>query len=336
MNKLAEGSSAQCKPIRERIKPMGTINKPVLTLLVATALVAGGALRGDSGGRPPSQTNKSAHSARSRSGNKTNEAIKSGYAPVDGLQIYYEIRGAANGQNPPLVLLHGGGSTIDTSFGGVLASFAKTRQVIAFEQQGQGHTADVDRPFTFEQTADDTAGLLRYLKIQRADFFGYSNGGSIALQMAIRHPELVRKLVVASAMFKRDGLYPEFWESMKHSTPENMPPELRAAYLRVAPHPEQLPTMHDKSVKRMLEFKDWRPEDIRSIEAPTLVMIGDSDIVRPEHAVDMFRLLPHAQLAVLPGTDHMTLVKRNDWEVSMIGAFLDAPMPELKEIPEGR
>ena len=94
--------------------------------------------------------------------------------------------------------------------------------------------------------------------------------------------------------------------------------------------------MHDKSVKRMLEFKDWRPEDIRSIEAPTLVMIGDSDIVRPEHAVDMFRLLPHAQLAVLPGTDHMTLVKRNDWEVSMIGAFLDAPMPELKEIPEGR
>src|SRR2546425_12813152 len=241
MNKLAEGSSAQCKPIRERIKPMGTINKPVLTMLVATALVAGGALRGDSGGRPPSQTNKSAHSARSRSGNKTNEAIKSGYAPVDGLQIYYEIRGAANGQNPPLVLLHGGGSTIDTSFGGVLASFAKTRQVIAFEQQGQGHTADVD-----------TAALLRYLKIQRADFFGYSNGGSIALQMAIRPPELVRKLVVASAMFKRDGLNPEFWESMEHATPESMPAELRDAYLRVAPHPEQLRTFHDKSVKRML------------------------------------------------------------------------------------
>ncbi len=131
-------------------------------------------------------------------------------------------------------------------------------------------------------------------------------------------------------MFKRDGLYPEFWESMKHATPENMPAELREAYLRVAPNPENLPTFHDKCVKRMLEFKDWRPEDIQLIDVPTLVMIGDADIVRPEHAVEMFRLLPHAQLAVLPGTDHMTLVKRADWLVSMIEAFLDAPMPETK------
>ena len=251
------------------------------------------------------------------------KSAKGSYASVNGLDVYYEIHGTGR----PLVLLHGGGSTIDTSFGRVLPSFAKTRRVIAFEQQGHGHTADVDRPFSFEQTADDTAALLRYLKVERADFFGYSNGGSVALQLAIRHPELVRKLVVASAMFRRDGLYPEFWESMRHATPESMPAELRDAYLRVAPHPEQLTTFHDKSVKRMLEFKDWRPEDIQSIVAPTMVMIGDADIVRPEHAVQMFRLLPHAQLAVLPGTDHMTLVKRADWQVSMIEAFLDAPMP---------
>jgi len=212
-----------------------------------------------------------------------------------------------------------------------LPSFAKTRQVIAFEQQGHGHTADIDRPFTFEQTADDTAALLRYLKIEKADFFGYSNGGSVALQMGIRHPDLVRKLVVASAMFKRDGLYPEFWGSMEHATLESMPVELREAYLRTAPHPEQLPTFHDKCVKRMLEFKDWRPEDIQAIDAPVMVMIGDADIVRPEHAVEMFRLLPHAQLAVLPGTDHMALVKRADWQVSMIEAFLDAPMPKARE-----
>jgi pimeloyl-ACP methyl ester carboxylesterase len=107
-----------------------------------------------------------------------------------------------------------------------------------------------------------------------------------------------------------------------------MPVELREAYLRVAPHPEQLPTFFDKSARRMLEFKDWRPEDIQSINAPTMVMIGDADIVRPEHAVEMFRLLPHAQLAILPGTDHMTIVKRADWQVSMIEAFLDAPMPD--------
>lgn len=252
--------------------------------------------------------------------------VKSGYAPVNGLKMYYEIHGDANGKTPPLVLLHGGGSTIGTSFGKVLPSFARTRQVIAFEQQGHGHTADVDRPFSFEQSADDAAALLRHLKIERADFFGYSNGGSIALQIAIRHPALVRKLVVASAMYKRDGLYPEFWDSMKHATLDNMPAELREAYLKVAPHPEQLQAFHDKSVKRMLEFKDWRAQDIQAITAPTLVMIADGDIVRPEHAVEMFRLLPHGRLAVLPVTDHMTLVQRADWQVSMIEAFLDAPV----------
>jgi pimeloyl-ACP methyl ester carboxylesterase len=120
-------------------------------------------------------------------------AAKSGYAPVNGLSMYYEIHGTGR----PLVLLHGGGSTIDTSFGEVLPSFAKTRQVIAFEQQGHGHTADVDRPFTFEQSADDAASLLRFLEIERADFFGYSNGGNIALQIGIRHPRVVRKLIMA-------------------------------------------------------------------------------------------------------------------------------------------
>jgi pimeloyl-ACP methyl ester carboxylesterase len=254
--------------------------------------------------------------------------VRSGYAPVNGLRMYYEIHGTVKGNDPPLVLLHGGGSTIDTSFGKVLPSLAKTRQVIAFEQQGHGHTVDIDRPFSFEQSADDAAALLRHLKIGNADFFGYSNGGNIALQIAIRHPESVRKLVIASAMFKRDGLYPVFWESMKHATLESMPAELKEAYIKVAPHPEQLPTFHDKSVRRMLEFKDWRPEDLQKIGAPTMVMIADGDIVRPEHAVEMFRLLPHAQLAVLPGTDHMTLVNRAEWQVSMIEAFLDAPMPK--------
>jgi uncharacterized protein (TIGR02246 family) len=282
--------------------------------------------------------------------------VRRGYAPANGLKMYYEIHGGAGGKNPPLVLLHGGGSTIDTTFGKVLPFLAKSRQVVAFEQQGHGHTADIaDRPFSFEQSANDTVALMDHLKMEKADFFGFSNGGNIALQIAIRHPNRVRKLVVASAMFKRDGLYPEIWEFMKRSTLEEMPNELKEAYLKSSPHPEQLPTFHDKSAKRMLEFKDWRPEDIQSIEAPTLLMIGDADSVRPEHVVEMFRLLPHAQLAVFPGghgayIGEVTAATIKDSQVrlgvassspkkesklpemvaAMIEEYLDAPMPETK------
>jgi pimeloyl-ACP methyl ester carboxylesterase len=148
--------------------------------------------------------------------------VNRGYAPVNGLKMYYELHGVDGGKNPPLVLLHGGGSTIDTTFGKVLPSLAKSRQVVAFEQQGHGRTGDMaDRPFSFEQSADDTVALMDHLKIEKADLFGFSNGGNIALQIAIRHPNRVRKLVVASAMFKRDGLYPEVWEFMKRSTLED-------------------------------------------------------------------------------------------------------------------
>jgi pimeloyl-ACP methyl ester carboxylesterase len=262
--------------------------------------------------------------------------VRSGYAPVNGLRIYYEVHGSADGKTPPLVLLHGGGSTIGTSFGKVLPALAATRQVVAFEQQGHGHTADIaDRPFTFEQSADDAAALLRHLGIGKADFFGYSNGGQIALEVAIRHPDLVRKLVVESAMFDRDGSDPGFWKSFENAKPDDMPRELREAYLAVAPHPEQLPAFFAKSVRRMMNFKGWTPEDLRSIHAPTLVVAGDRDIVLPEHAVRMFRLLPNAQLAVLPGTDHMAIVSRSDWLVPMIGAFLDSPMPPARPIREG-
>jgi pimeloyl-ACP methyl ester carboxylesterase len=256
---------------------------------------------------------------------------RSGYAPVNGLKIYYEIHGVADGKNPPLVLLHGGGDTIETSFGHVLPALARTRLVIAFEQQGYGHTADIaDRPFSFEQSADDTAALLEYLHVDRADIFGFSNGGTIALQVAIRHPRVVRKLIAASAFFKRDGGYPWFWEAMQNARLENMPMELQEAYRKVAPHPENLRAFHDKAAQRMRDFKDIPTDAIRKIVAPTLVVIGDTDIVRPEHAVELSRLLPHAQLAVLPGTDHMAIMTRTDWVVTMVEAFLNAPMPEPK------
>jgi len=251
--------------------------------------------------------------------------FESGYAPVNGLKLYYEIHGVADPRSPPLVLLHGGGSTIDTSFGKVIEQLAKNRQVIAFDQQGHGRTADiVDRPFSFERSANDAVELIRYLKIPRADFAGFSNGGHIALDIGIHHPAAVRKLVIISAMFKRDGADPQFWDGFRGVKLETMPAELKDEYLKVSPHPEQLQSFFDKSVKRMLDFKDWTTQDICSINAPTLVIAGDADIVRPEHAVEMFRLLPHARLAILPNTDHMQIMTRSDLQVPMIEEFLNA------------
>jgi len=255
--------------------------------------------------------------------------LRAEYADVNGLHMYYEIHGSG----PPIVLLHGGGSTIETSFAGYWPALAKSRKVIAVEEQAHGRTADIDRPLRFEQTADDVAALLRRLGVEQADIFGYSNGGSTALQIAIRHPKLVRKLVVMSAIYKADGMPPAFWESMKKASLADMPAELKDAYLRVAPHPEQLQVMHDKCVARMLAFKDWPDEQIAGIEAHTLVLVGDADVVRPEHAVEMYRRLPHAQLAVLPGVDHMSIVKRTALPLAMIEAFLDEPAPSAAPRP---
>jgi pimeloyl-ACP methyl ester carboxylesterase len=257
--------------------------------------------------------------------NQTQPTVRSGYAPVNGLRIHFEIHGMANPGQAPLVLLHGGGDTIPTSFGEILPVLAGQRQVIAFEQQGYGRTADIaDRPFTFEQSADDAAALLEYLDIEQADLFGFSNGGTIALQVAIRHPEVVRRLVLASALFERDGAYPWLWEAMANARLENMPQELQDAYLAIAPQPGNLRMMHDKAAQRMRDFTDIAADAIRGVAAPALVVVGDADVIRPEHAVETFRLLPNAQLAVLPGTGHMQVTARTTWLVPMILGFLDA------------
>lgn len=264
--------------------------------------------------------------SRSLASGVVKQPVQTGYAPVNGLRIYFEIHGIANPARPPLVLLHGGGDTIKTSFGHILPELARDRQIIAFEQQGYGHTADIaDRPFSFEQSADDTAALLDYLHIEKADLFGFSNGGTIALQVAIRHPKVVHKLVLASALSKREGAYPWLWEAMAKAKLENMPKELQEEYLKVAPHPENLRMFHDKAAQRVRDFKDIPADAIRGITAPALVIVGDADVIRPEHAVEMFRALPHAQLAVLPGTDHMKVTARTEWLVPTISAFLDAP-----------
>ncbi|QOY91992.1 alpha/beta hydrolase [Paludibaculum fermentans] len=254
---------------------------------------------------------------------ETPPGMQSGYAPVNGLRIYYEIHGTARDGHPPLALLHGGGDTIQTSFGKILPLLARGRQVIAFEQQGYGHTADVaGRPFGFEQSADDTAALLEHLHVGQADLFGFSNGGTIALQVAIRHPKVVRRLVVASGLFRRSGADAWLWAAMANAQLENMPKELQEEYLKVAPHPENLRSSHDKAAQRMRAFKDIPDAAIRGIAAPTLVVVGDSDVVRPEHAVELFRLLPRGRLAVLPGTDHMAVMGRAGWLVPMVEEWL--------------
>lgn len=223
--------------------------------------------------------------------------VKTGYSVVNGLKMYYEIYGSGK----PLVLLHGGGSTIQTTFGRVLEPLSQGRQLIAVELQSHGRTADIERPLSFEQDADDVAGLLKNLGIQKADFFGFSNGGSTAMQIAIRHPQLVDRIIVASAMAKRSGLPPQFFEFMKNASLENMPQELQKAYLEVAPDPSRLISMHDKCRDRILYFESWSDDAIRSIKAPTLLLFGDRDVVTPEHAVELYRLIANSRLAILPG-----------------------------------
>ncbi|MCC7353302.1 MAG: alpha/beta hydrolase [Anaerolineae bacterium] len=267
----------------------------------------------------------------------TNSMTNGNYVSVNGLKMYYEIHGTGR----PLVLLHGAFSAIGTSFGKLLPDLAQTRQVIAFELQAHGRTADIDRPLTLEGMADDVAAALPQLGVKRADIFGYSMGASVALHVAIRHPDLVRKLVLASVSYNLDGIHPGLMDGFGEMKPEMMyGSPWHEEYMRIAPHPEHFATLFAKKTQMDRGIQDLPAETIRAIKVPTLLIIGDSDLVRPEHAVEMFRLLgggvfgdmppglPSSQLAILPGTSHVTVVDRAAWLLSMIPAFLDAPMPK--------
>ena len=216
---------------------------------------------------------------------------------IGDLRMYYEI----HGRGRPLVLLHGGGSTIESTFGRILPALARTHQVIAVELQAHGHTHDIDRPLSFEQDADDIDALLGQLRIEKADFMGFSNGGTTCLQIALRHPQRVRKLVLASTTYRRDGMQAGFFEGMKDAKLEQMPPLLKEAYLKANPDPQGLQKMFDRDVARMLAFKDIDDASIKAIQAPALVLNGDAEVVLAEHALRLSRTLPHARLAILPG-----------------------------------
>ncbi len=243
----------------------------------------------------------------------------SGYVPVNGLDMYYEI----HGDGSPLALFHGAMGTIDSCFADLLPALAATRQVVAVELQGHGHTADVDRPLSYQQMAADAAALLEALGIEMADLVGYSMGGGVAVELAMQHP---------------DGLYPEMLAEPESAADDLTDSAWHRAYQRVAPDPGRWPVLVAKNGELDRTFAGWTDEDIQAMTTPMLLIIGDSDIVRPEHTVKMFRLLgggvigdlaglPASQLAVLPGTSHVGLLDRVDWLQSMILEFLGTPAP---------
>ncbi len=228
----------------------------------------------------------------------SNGQVTGNFANVNGLKMYYEM----HGEGPPLVLIHGGGSTLHTNFGLIIPLLAKDYKVIGVELQAHGHTPDRDKPSSFEQDADDVAELLNQLIIGRADILGFSNGGNTAMQLAIRHPARVNKLVVASSFYKRSGMIEGFWDFMNKGTFADMPQVYKDEYLKINPDPKGLLAMYNRDAVRMQTFKDWKEEDLQSIKAPSLIVVGDNDIMRPEHAVEMARLVPDARLLILPGT----------------------------------
>jgi pimeloyl-ACP methyl ester carboxylesterase len=264
-------------------------------------------------------------------------APQSGYAPINGLEMYYEIHGSGG---TPLLLLHGGLFNIDLQFGELLPSLAATRRVIAADFQGHGRTNDIDRPLTCADLASDVIGLLQHLDTPTVDVFGFSVGGGVALHLAIRHPDLVRKVIVSSVSFHPDGDRPENTEAVGDMTVDMIAgTPMEQEYRNKSPHPDRLQSLLDKLGSFDHGFPGWSEDDIRAIAAPTLITVGDCDAVKLEHAVRFLQLrggdvngdfvgVPASQLAVFPGTTHFFGLARTELARDVVLTFLDAPMPQ--------
>jgi pimeloyl-ACP methyl ester carboxylesterase len=255
-----------------------------------------------------------------------------GYAPVNGLKMYYEVHGSGE----PVVLLHGAFMTITNNWTGWIDELAKTRKVIAVELQGHGRTADISRDITSENLADDVAALLEQLKIPRADLIGYSMGGAVAMQCAIRHPDKVRKVVVISSMLRRDGAVKEGVDALANLSADVFKGSpIEADYKKLSPTPNDFP----KFVKRLLASSskgdDIGADQLKGTTAPMFFIHGDADGIRLEHVAEMFRLKggeihgdikprSASRLAILPNTTHVTLMQRMAVIVPMVNDFLDA------------
>jgi pimeloyl-ACP methyl ester carboxylesterase len=255
-----------------------------------------------------------------------------GYAPVNGLKMYYEVHGSGD----PVVLLHGAFMTITNNWTGWIDELAKTRQVIAVEMQGHGRTADTARDITDENLADDVAALLDYLEIPRADLIGYSMGGGVAMQCAIRHPDKVRKVVVISSVFRRDGMVKEGRDAIPKLTADafkGSPIEIE--YKKLSPTPDEFPNFVKRIIATGSKGHDLGADELKATKAPMFFIHGDADGIRLEHIAEMFRLKgggihgdmqprSASRLAILPNTTHVTLMFRMPVIVPMVNDFFDA------------
>src|SRR5437588_369350 len=272
----------------------------------------------------------------------TNKDQRGSYARVNGLDLYYELHGSGE----PLILLPGGFETVE-AMGEIVPQLAATRRVIGVELQGHGHTADIERPLRYELMADDIASLIRQLGLERVDIFGFSLGGGVGLQTAIRHSGVVRKLALASTPFKKDGWYPEVLAGMASISVETFAgTPIHETYLKTSPRPEAWPTFVAKMRQLLSEDYDWA-EGVAALKTPILIMVGDADSLRLAHMLEFFGLLgggkgdgdmnglSPAQLAVLPATTHVGwappyhgITTRTELLLPIITEFLDSPMQE--------
>jgi pimeloyl-ACP methyl ester carboxylesterase len=259
---------------------------------------------------------------------------QTGYAPVNGIELYYEV----HGEGEPLVLLHGGVGASEM-FGANLPELARSRQVIAVHLQAHGHTADIDRPMSYEAMADDIAALISHLGFERFDVMGWSLGGGVALQTAIRHPEVVRKLVLVSTPFKRDGWYPEVLAGMSQMGPETAETMTQSPLYNLYPNADWR-ALCTKIGELLRQDYDWS-KDVEALKAQTMLVYADADGVRMAHVMEFFGLLgggkrdagldgsgrPENWLAIVPGWTHYD-VGSSPALAPTVTPFLDAPMPE--------
>jgi pimeloyl-ACP methyl ester carboxylesterase len=263
---------------------------------------------------------------------QTSKTLKSsGYAPVNGLKMYYEI----HGEGKPLVLLHGSYMNIDMNWSAIIPELAKTRKVIALEMQGHGRTNDANREFSFEGLADDVAGLMQYIKIDSADILGYSLGGTVAYSLAIRHPKKVNKLIIISSAFRHDGwtvASREIFQSMTAEFFEATP--IKTDYDRLSPDKAHWKEFMAKMIAFDKKTYDLGAANVGKIKSPVLLISGDNDGVDLNHIAEMYRLagggvmadmvgLPKSRLAIIPGMSHVTLMMQTDKLVGIILPFLN-------------
>lgn len=251
--------------------------------------------------------------------------IEKGYKQVNGIKLYYEIYGTGK----PLVLIHGGGSSILYDFKEVIARLEDKFQLIGIDLQNHGRSEHRYIPETFEQDADDIAALLAELQIGKASFWGFSNGGNTVMQVAHRHPQLVEKLIVASAFYKRNGMIDGFFESMSQATLESMPEAFKINFLALNPDFSKLENLFDKDSKRMQTFEDWDDEILRNIQSPTLFITGDRDVMKPEHTVAMWRLVEGSRLIILPATHGVYMMA--DFDGSLNTHMIDFTTREVEQ-----